>query len=493
MSNRSNSSASAMEIFSTPTTSMGGVARTELQQQRRWININFRDQKVISTAISSTGWLVTATATKVRLYDMDHQDHEQKLSSSSEFSIAKREVNERIRAVAISNSLLAVVTHYRLIVYQYDGDVSRVQDSILEEAKIDQNETWIAKSVAIMQVKSRDPRQTDAAWVAVGGEGVNGVKLFQYSNINSWNPEPNFRTILKCSQSTSAVRYVGFSSFIRDNRFIVFGVTSSNRIFCWDVQARMSAIPKTICTWELDSGWRSNTVRQRGEIASVSIFESPSGNPYIFCAVDQKHGSPMLQSFIAPMEKSADQLDGPLSHWKALPENATGRFMHTATVSPNGHFVVTVENGMMRLLTLCGAYGGGLSCLENTLRWQATFKDIAKDVSGVSVYVREVRSFLEVYAVDGRGHVVFARISAPNMRVQDAPAITSPSSPILVELGAEDTAKELSADAVIQRPRSDSGFRSAAQQPANEDSHSSEAGTSVEAGRTMEDEVQFGD
>jgi hypothetical protein len=180
----------------------------------------------------------------------------------------------------------------------------------------------------------------------------------------------------------------------------------------------------------------------------------------MFCAIDQKHGSQMLRSFIAPMEKSEDMLDDPTSHWKVLPENAIGRYMHTAAVTSNGRFLVTVENGMMRLLALCGAYGGGLSCLEQPLEWRSTLKNSAKEVSGVSLSVRERLAGLDIYAVDGRGHVLFVRISSPGMPVTAPPALTRQPSPKALEPPANIVVKELEVDTSELRIRSDSGFRS---------------------------------
>jgi hypothetical protein len=253
---RSDSAVSFVEKFQTFPVKIESISETQLQQQRRWLSMPVPDsKKVISTAISPvTGWLITATSSDIRLYDLDNQDHTKELSPHTEFSLL-REKDEGIRSVAISESLLAVVTHYRLIVYEY-REAGRVQDNVLDCVRFG---TWIGKSVSIMQVESHGTNQSAAAWVAVGGEGVNGVKLFQYSHISCWNAQRECRTILKCPQSTSAVRDVGFSSFISQNSFVVYGVTN-NRIFCWNVRPHKSTSPTIVRSWEVDGGFRQNIV-----------------------------------------------------------------------------------------------------------------------------------------------------------------------------------------------------------------------------------------
>lgn len=248
------------EPFGVLSASLG--ARAETRLQRRPLQQRYRlplrnSNPIIATALSPSGRLAVATSSDIRLYDLENQDRAQAMSPSEEFSIKVQSKNERIRSIAISDDLLAVVTHCRLIVYDYK-DAPRVEDSWLEDIPIDQNDSWTPRSVSVMQVLSADARQSAVAWIAVGGEGVNGVKLFQYSYSSGWNADRDFRTILKCPQNTSSVRSVGFSQFVRMDNFTVFGVTSDNRIFCWDLQPRDYGSPVTVSGWELDGSSRHN-------------------------------------------------------------------------------------------------------------------------------------------------------------------------------------------------------------------------------------------
>ena len=65
---------------------------------------------------------------------------------------------------------------------------------------------------------------------------MNGVKLYQYSKTSSWNVHA-FRLNLKCPQNTGTIYDVGFSKFVSMNCFVVYAVTSENRVVCWKVQA----------------------------------------------------------------------------------------------------------------------------------------------------------------------------------------------------------------------------------------------------------------
>ncbi|KAF1961897.1 hypothetical protein CC80DRAFT_488284 [Byssothecium circinans] len=357
--------------------------------------------------------------------------------------------SEKIRAVAISDDLLAVVTHHRLIVFDYTQP-GRVEDNVLEDVRIDLNDAWTPKSVSILQVESTDTLQSAAAWIAVGGEGINGVKLYQYSNNTGWNAHRNKRTTLRCPCNTSAIRDVGFSQFLRDNKFIVYGVTTESRIFSWIVCPRETAGPVVVSGWELDGNLGQNSLYQRAEIAAVSIFESPSERPYIFCAVDQKHGSQQLRTFIAPL--NGEPID-PDTEWKTLPEGVVGRHVLKGAATPNGRFLVTVEDNVMRLLTTCGAHEGGLTCLEKSLDWPSSLRGAAKDVSAISISIGEHDGGLDVVAVDGRGHLVSARVSVPKMPVSEPLSLTRRASGAPAEMPADLIARELHGEGVEEEIR----------------------------------------
>ncbi|KAF2634636.1 hypothetical protein P280DRAFT_413431 [Massarina eburnea CBS 473.64] len=429
------------EQFRTLPASLGITTKTRLQQPHRRFSMR-ESSTVISTSIT-TGWLATATLTEIRLYDLDSQDYAREIVQHCEFSVMTQSKNEKIRAVAISHDLLAVVTHHRLLIFAYT-ESKDVKETCFEDVRIDLNEAWTPKSVSIMQVESTDTLQSAAAWIAVGGEGINGVKLYQYSRSTGWNAHRN-RTVLKCPRNTSSVCDVGFSQFVRNNRFFVFGVTSENRIFCWIVCPRETASPIPVSGWELDGNLGQNSLSQRAGIAAVSIFESPSEKPYIFCAVDQKHGSQQLRSFIAPLDSASIDPD---TQWRPLPEKVAGRHVLGGAVTPNGRFLVTVEEGVMRLLTLRGSCEGGLTCQEQNLAWHSSLKGTAKDVSVISLFTKEREGGLNIVAVDGRGHLVFARVSVPEMPVSRPLSITRRANVGAVEMPAGMIVKELHGDLI---------------------------------------------
>jgi WD40 repeat protein len=238
-----------------------GASSEKRVQQRRQLGLR-SSSTVISTDLSSNGWLVTATLTNVRLYDLDSQAVTNDVKREFEFSIETQSRNERIRAVAISEDLLAVVTHYRLIVYEY-REKGGPEEHVLEDLRIDQNETWTPRSVSIKQLEAIGTRQSAAAWIIVGGEGVIGAKLFHFSNISCWNSHRDHRLLLRCPQNTSSVRIVGFSQFMNPKKFVIFGVTSDNRIFCWDVHVREFASPIALAGWELDGAFEKHALVSR--------------------------------------------------------------------------------------------------------------------------------------------------------------------------------------------------------------------------------------
>ncbi|PVH95365.1 hypothetical protein DM02DRAFT_537496 [Periconia macrospinosa] len=433
-----------------PSLNKGATNETRLQQHRR--RLSLRDSSlVISTAVSSTGWLATATMTDICLYDLNTQDRTREFKPCCEFAIKMMSKHEKVRAVAISDHLLAVVTHYRLLVYEYrEGE--KPENILPASMRIDVNESWTPKSVAILQAKSSsNMHQTDVAWVAVGGEGVNGVKLFMFSKgATCWTAHRNHRITLTCHSATSSIRNVGFSQYLRANRFIVFGVTSDNRLLCWEIFSHESLSPTVVHGWEVDKDMGQNSLSHRAEITSVSIFESPCGRPYIFCAVNQKHGSQQLRTFLTPLIKAPINI---YSQAASLPETVVGRHVLAGAATTNGRFLVTVEEGKMKLLTLRGSHQGGLTCLEQHLDWNSSLRSTIKDLTGISLFLKEGQSRIEITAVDGRGHLAFATVSVPCMPIS-APLALGPQfrrmtpelsgSPIM----REPIVGELSGDAI---------------------------------------------
>lgn len=214
-------------------------SQTRLQHQRHRFSI--RDTETfVSTAIAPNRWIAAATPSEVRLYDIDSQSQKQNLLQNIKpcHSIHLKPLSkgESIRAVAISNDLLAVVTHLRLMVYSYQEFA--FESNIIEEVRIDQKASWTPKSVSILQVHSSDATQSAAAWIAVGGQGVNCVKLYQYSHRSCWEAQSDCRLTLKCLENTGLVQSVGFSSFLHRNCFFVFAVSSENRVLCWEIRTQ---------------------------------------------------------------------------------------------------------------------------------------------------------------------------------------------------------------------------------------------------------------
>lgn len=169
------------------------------------------------------------------MYDVEHQDLSKSVKPYTTFRMPQLSKGETIRGVAISNDLLAVVTRRRLVIYEY-LDNRNIESNYLEEVFLDLKSEWTPRSVSILQAASSDTYQSSAAWVAVGGEGVNGVKLYQYSKTSQWNTH-GFRLNLRCPKNTGVIYSVGFSKFVSMNCFVVFAVTSENRVVCWKVQA----------------------------------------------------------------------------------------------------------------------------------------------------------------------------------------------------------------------------------------------------------------
>ncbi|KAL5376283.1 hypothetical protein PMIN02_011844 [Paraphaeosphaeria minitans] len=356
----------ATERFHVLQASKGISLQTRLLQQKRRFSI--RDSEAfVSTAIAPNGRVAVATPSEVRLYNIECQNLNKDVTPTASVRLKLLSKGESVRAVAISDDLLAVVTHRRLMVYEYQ-ETGNIEDNSLPEVRIDQKASWTPRSLSILQVDATDPDQSAAAWIAVGGEGVNGP--------------------------------------------------------------------------------------HRGDITGVNIFESPSERPYIFVAINQEHGSQLMRSFIAP-------LGAPVSRWRSLPGNTTGRQSLSAAATRNGRFLVVVEDGALKLLTLRGAFGGGLTCSDRTVEWASSLKETAKDMCAISLSVKESLGCIEITGVDGRGHVFSARASVPGMPVTAPPSLTIGGF-TMAELHGDQvvpTVPELCGKEISQAPRVDSTVR----------------------------------
>ncbi|KAF1964190.1 hypothetical protein BU23DRAFT_604958 [Bimuria novae-zelandiae CBS 107.79] len=423
------------ERFDVLRADLGTTWQTRLQQQRRRLPI--RDHETfVSTAIAPNHELLAAaTFSEVRLYDVGRQDRAKNARPFTSTRVKMISKTECIRAIAISNDLLAVVTRLRLIIYQY-RETGDIEDHTLEDVRIDQKAGWMPRSVAILQVSSTDTLRSAAAWIAVGGEGVNGMKLYQYSQKTWWRTPHDYRLNLICPKNTGLLHAVGFSTFVRDNWFVVFAITSENRVICWKIQTYDTGCPAATARNEYDANATHSPSPHSGSITAVNVFESPHGKPYIFVAVDQKHGSHLIRSFIAP-------LGAPSPQWRSLPDKAAGRQLCSATATSNGRFLILAEKSYVKVLTLRAAYEGGLTCFEHTLEWPSSLRDTAKDIRAISLSAKESLGCVEVTGVDGRGHLIYARVSVPGMPETMSPSLTRCPTLSVMELPANAIVREL--------------------------------------------------
>lgn len=187
-----------------------------------------------ATSISPCGWVAAASARHIRLYDTKHQNRSQNIPSKAVLAIDMKSKREEIRDVAISHDLLAVVTHTRLLVYDEYARSGRIPGNLVEQRIVDQNQAWIPKTVSIAQT-GQVVYGDGLAYVAIGGEGENGVKVSKYEyRGNCWNVL-NDRIVLKCPRNIGAVKTVGFSPLHRNALFgpMVFALTTGNHLYAW--------------------------------------------------------------------------------------------------------------------------------------------------------------------------------------------------------------------------------------------------------------------
>jgi hypothetical protein len=107
--------------------------------------------------------------------------------------------------------------------------------------------------------------------------------------------------------------------------------------------------------------------------------------------------------------------------WRELPEKVVDRNVLGGLVTQNGQFIIVVEKDVIRLLTLQGAYEGGLTCSDKSETWSSSIRPALDGVSAISLLAREEYGRLEVIAADGHGHVVFSKISIRNMPSPPSP------------------------------------------------------------------------
>ncbi|KAH7351375.1 hypothetical protein BKA66DRAFT_575596 [Pyrenochaeta sp. MPI-SDFR-AT-0127] len=396
----------------------------------------------IATAISPSGWLATSSHEKVRLYNMN----ELRFSSSAAKKICTtiKCSNEwgKIRAIALSQDMLAIVTYTHLVVFEYA--VHGGSDHILIDTKlINPNEAWTPQSVAIRQVDFVGPDEVPFFWIAVGGQGQHGVRVYKYTHRSGYGAQCD-RLTLSCPGNTSPVRVVGFSQeqpTVSDS-IILFGATDSNWVYCWAL-SQNSHCRTPDPNWIVNCDARKGGVPHPNAIRSVQIFLAPSMKTYLFCAIDQKHGSQTVRSFIAPLNDANGDQDILLDGCHEMSCDLVGRNVLCGGVSPSGNFIALVEENIMRLLTLQPANSCSLSCVSvpKPLEWRSSLAPTAADISGMSLLVQEEQGILKITGLDGRGTVELRSVNIQDFSPKESPKLlrqwpsaTSSQSSIRYEL-----------------------------------------------------------
>lgn len=130
-------------------------------------------------------------------------------------------------------------------------------------------------------------------------------------------------------------------------------------------------------------------------------------NTYLFCAIDQKHGSRTVRSFIIPLDDVNRDGDMALDVCHELSYDLVGRNTRCGGVSPNGQFIALIEEGTMRLLNLQSTDLGSLNCVSTPkpLEWRSFLAPATADISGMSLLMQEEQGTLQNTGIDGRGTV----------------------------------------------------------------------------------------
>lgn len=205
----------------------------------------------VATAISLSGWLAIATIADVRLYVQEHGTGRINFRRVDKFA-RRSSHGKKICDLALSDDLLAVVTNSHLLVYVYRDPVGLGTPM---QTQIDQGGRWRPKAVRVLQIGSMGGRAEAYAWIAVGGQGQNGVNIFKciYSPYsNTWSLQGE-RVILPCPDNTGFVRLVGFSPsrLSREDRLMVLGVTEEGRLHCWTLhQSQNSTDLESQCSMD---------------------------------------------------------------------------------------------------------------------------------------------------------------------------------------------------------------------------------------------------
>lgn len=255
----------AVDRFQVFSASFGSHSETHLQRSGQKF---FSKPYDVATSVSPCGWIAVCSPKQIRLYDVKNENQTRDIPLKAELSIPTLHKDEKIRGIALSEDLLAVITHRRLLVYdEYRRNGG--MPILVKEQRIDQNECWIPRSVSISQVGAPSIETTATAKVAVGGEGTSGVKVFRYIYTQGWNGESHCTT-LTCPQNNGAIKIVGFSPGRSDILYgpMAFAVSTGNHLYCWNISKHSSptSTQRLDPIWHIDcNSSSSERVRILGE------------------------------------------------------------------------------------------------------------------------------------------------------------------------------------------------------------------------------------
>jgi hypothetical protein len=211
----------------------------------------------VATSVSPSGWAATCSSKDVRLYNVKGANRSRNISPERTLTIPSLSKYEEIRAVALSEDIITVITHDRLLAY---GEYRTSNDLMcyqFEARSISQNQSWTPRSVAVSQSGKGNEAM---ASIAVGGEGESGVRVFRYVYRTGWSAQSD-RSILRCPQNNGTIKVVG-SSPPRNDAILgamIFALTTGSHLYCWAVgQSPKSALGSLDPSWHFDCNAGNN-------------------------------------------------------------------------------------------------------------------------------------------------------------------------------------------------------------------------------------------
>jgi hypothetical protein len=202
----------------------------------------------VATSIALSGWVAAASSEQVRLYNVKSDRPGSATIAFTPPSLAKK---EKIRAVALSDDLLAIITHRRLLVFDEYRTRSDFSKGLLTDRPVDQTQTWTPNSISISQTGMG---RGATATIAVGGEGDGGVKLFKYVYTTGWNASNDY-LILRCPGNSGVIKDVGFSAYRSNAMYgpMVLALTMRNHMYCWSItRGSEPGVRVILPSWHID-------------------------------------------------------------------------------------------------------------------------------------------------------------------------------------------------------------------------------------------------